>query len=87
MKTLENDLMATVEEWPATTLEERISRLEDVRSIGEVVAHYARCVDNRDGAGAASVFAEDGWPSHARGRHPSAGALSWRSSTAGCSHP
>lgn len=60
MKTLENDLMTTVEEWPASTVEERIRRLEDVRSISEVVAHYARCVDNGDGVGAASVFAEDG---------------------------
>ena len=60
MKTVENDLMTTVEEWPTLTLEERVRRLEDVRSIGEVVAHYAQCVDNRDGAGVASVFAEDG---------------------------
>lgn len=60
MKTIAEGMLATVEEWPAVTLEERVRRLEDVRAIEEVVSHYARCVDALDAEGVAAVFTEEG---------------------------
>lgn len=52
--------MTALSEPGCATLEERVTRLEDVRSIGETVAHYARCVDAADGEGVASVFTKEG---------------------------
>lgn len=60
MKTATGTTMTALPEPGCATLEERVTRLEDVRSIGEAVAHYARCVDAADGEGVASVFTEDG---------------------------
>ena len=60
MKTTENERCVTMEEPAPASLEERVARMEDYRAIHELLAHYARCVDARDGVGAASVFCENG---------------------------
>lgn len=60
MKYLDNGLMRTLPEAPATTLEERIQRLEDLRAIEECFSHYVNFCDRVDPAGMASCFAENG---------------------------
>lgn len=41
------------------TLEERITRLEDIESIRQLQARYQRCLDTRDFDGLASCFTDD----------------------------
>lgn len=60
MKASNGTTLRTIAEPAATSLEARIARLEAERAIRETIAHYARCVDARDGEGAASIFTEDG---------------------------
>lgn len=60
MKKAMEGVLLTVEEWPTTTLAERVQRLEDVRAIEETIAHYARCVDDCDAEGVAAIFSEEG---------------------------
>lgn len=60
MKITDDGVMQDVPEVLAESIEERVARLEAVRSIGEAIAHYARCVDGGDSAGVASLFTEDG---------------------------
>lgn len=60
MKTVDGGVLTTVEEWPATTWEERVQRLEDVRAIEESMAHYARAVDEGDAEGVAALFTAEG---------------------------
>lgn len=60
MKETTDGLMADVAEPDATTLEDRVWRLEQVRAIEEVLPHYARCVDVHDSDGIAGMFTEHG---------------------------
>ena len=45
---------------PAPTPEERLARIEDRFALEELLAHYARCVDEQDAAGVAAAFTADG---------------------------
>ena len=49
------------------TLEERITRLEDIESIRYLQAKYQRCLDSRDFDGLASCFTEDATSSYGNG--------------------
>lgn len=49
------------------TLEERITRLEDIESIRSLQAKYQRCLDIRDFDGLAECFAEDVVSSYGNG--------------------
>lgn len=49
------------------TLEERITRLEDIESIRYLQAKYQRCLDSRDFDGLASCFCEDAVSSYGNG--------------------
>lgn len=60
MKVLDQGVMTDAESLPGASLEERVARLENRCSIAEAIAHYARCVDERDAAGVAAFFTEDG---------------------------
>lgn len=59
MKWMKDGRLATMGEKPSG-IEERIARLEDRLSIGELFAHYARSVDVRDAEGVAAAFVADG---------------------------
>jgi len=50
------------------TLEERITRLEDIESIRQLQAKYQRCLDTRDFDGVADCFAEDVISSYGNGK-------------------
>lgn len=43
-----------------SSLEDRIARIEAREQIGELLAHYARCVDAQDAQGVGAAFTEDG---------------------------
>ena len=67
--------MCTLQDAPAETLEERVRRLEDIRSIEEIMYHYMNYCDQIDPRGMASCFTETGklsWgdvlPGHYSGR-------------------
>lgn len=49
------------------TLEERISRLEDIEAIRSLQAKYQRCLDTRDFDGLSDCFAEDVVSSYGNG--------------------
>lgn len=49
------------------TLEERISRLEDIEAIRSLQARYQRCLDTRDFDGLAECFTEDAVSSYGNG--------------------
>lgn len=49
------------------TLEERITRLEDIEAIRALQAKYQRCLDTRDFDGLAECFAEDVVSSYGNG--------------------
>ncbi|MBQ0124453.1 MAG: nuclear transport factor 2 family protein [Bacteroidales bacterium] len=50
------------------TLEERITRLEDIEAIRSLQAKYQRCLDTRDFNGLSDCFAEDVVSSYGNGR-------------------
>ncbi len=60
MKEIKEGKIVSVEEPAARSLEERIYRLEQERSIKEILLHYTRCVDRGDFEGIASCYTEDG---------------------------
>lgn len=62
MKEIEQDVLRTAEDHFAESpsLEDRIDRIEAREQIGELLAHYARCVDAQDAQGVGAAFAEDG---------------------------
>jgi len=49
------------------TLEERITRLEDIEAIRSLQAKYQRCLDTRDFDGLAECFTEDATSSYGNG--------------------
>lgn len=50
------------------TLEERITRLEDIEAIRYLQAKYQRCLDSRDFDGLAECFADDAVSSYGNGK-------------------
>lgn len=60
MKQVVDGRISTVEDAPSVSLEERVSRLEDIEAIKSIMYHYARCTDNLDADGIAAMFTEDG---------------------------
>lgn len=60
MKRVEANKLVSMSEGEPCGIEERIARLEDRSSIGELLAHYARCVDVHDAGGVSAAFTSDG---------------------------
>ena len=62
MKEIEPEALRTAEDHFAESpsLEDRIDRIEAREQIGELLAHYARCVDAQDAQGVGAAFTEDG---------------------------
>ncbi len=60
MKYIKDGKMFTMQDAPASTLEERVKRLEDINSIKECMYHYMHYCDNLDPVGMASCFTDTG---------------------------
>ena len=65
----------------ATTLEQRIDRLESIEAIRRIVSRYPLCLDARDIDGVVALFVDD---VRARTRAPSAAGVRSTSTTRTC---
>ena len=60
MKHVVDGKLYTMKDAPATTLEERIQRLEEIEAIKSIMYNYTRCTDNLDAEGIAAMFTGNG---------------------------